>query len=79
MGGQATANRAAHALAYSQDVTTAGMVPVWWDNGGSGTGSYALFNRTTGAETEPTIISGIMTGVKKGQAAPDTWATLANP
>ena len=30
---QATANRAAHALAYSQDVTTAGMVPVWWDNG----------------------------------------------
>jgi endoglucanase len=78
-GGQATANRAAHALAYSQDVTTAGMVPVWWDNGGTGNGSYALFNRTTGAQTYPTIISGIMTGVKTGQAAPDTWATLAKP
>jgi endoglucanase len=78
-GGQATANRAAHALAYSQDVTTAGMVPVWWDNGGTGNGSYALFNRTTGAQTYPTIISGIMTGVKTGQTAPDTWATLAKP
>ena len=78
-GAQATANRAAHALAYSQDVTTAGMVPVWWDNGGSGSGSYALFNRTTGAQTYPTIISGIMAGVDNGQAAPNTWATLANP
>src|SRR5579871_6382216 len=63
MGAQATTNRAAHALAYAQDVTTAGMVPVWWDNGGSGRGSYALFNRTTGAQTYPTIIAGIMTGV----------------
>ena len=78
-GAQATANRAAHALAYSQDVTTAGMVPVWWDNGGTGSGSYAIFNRTTGAQTYPTIITGIMTGVANGQAAPNTWATPANP
>jgi endoglucanase len=78
-GAQATANRAAHALAYSQDVTTAGMVPVWWDNGGSGSGSYGLFNRTTGAETYPTIVSGIMTGVANGQASADNWATSANP
>lgn len=40
-GAQATTNRAAHALAHAQDVTTAGMVPVWWDNGGSGSGSSA--------------------------------------
>jgi hypothetical protein len=53
------------------------MVPVWWDNGG--TGGYGIFNRTTGAQTFPTIIAGMMTGVKNGQAAPDTWATLANP
>ena len=79
MGGQATANRAAHALAYSQDVTTAGMGPVWWDNGGSGTGSYAIFNRTTGAITEPTIVTGIVTGAKQGLATPNTYATLANP
>ena len=79
MGAQATANRAAHALAYSQDVTTAGMVPVWWDNGGSGNGSYGLFNRTTGAQTYPTIVGGIMTGVANGQASSNNWATLAKP
>lgn len=79
LGVQATANRAAHALAYSQDVTTAGMVPVWWDNGGTGNGSYAIFNRTTGAQTYPTIVAGIMTGVANGQAAPNTWATPASP
>jgi len=42
MGAQATANRAAHALAYAQDTTTGGIVPVWWDNGGSGSGSLAI-------------------------------------
>ena len=55
------------------------MVPVWWDNGGTGSGSYAIFNRTTGAQTYPTIITGIMTGVANGQAAPNSWATPANP
>jgi endoglucanase len=79
MGAQTTTNRAAHALAYSQDVTTAGMVPLWWDNGGSGSGSFAIFNRTTGAQTFPTIVSGIMTGVANGQASANNWATLANP
>ena len=78
-GAQVTTNRAAHALAYSQDVTTAGMVPVWWDNGGSGNGSYGLFNRTSGAQTYATIISAIMTGVMNGKMAPNNWATLANP
>jgi endoglucanase len=78
-GAQATTNRAAHALAYAQDTTTAGLVPVWWDNGGSGSGSFALFDRTSGAQTQQTIVSGIMTGVKNGLATPDTWATLANP
>jgi endoglucanase len=78
-GAQATANRAAHALAYSQDTTTANLVPIWWDNGGSGSGSYALFDRTSGAQTQSTIVSGIMTGVKNGLAAPNNWATQANP
>ena len=79
MGAQATANRAAHALAYAQDVTTAGMVPLWWDNGGSGSGSFALFDRSTGAQTYPTIVSALMTGVKNGQTASNHWATLSNP
>ena len=79
MGAQTTSNRAAHALAYSQDVTTAGMVPLWWDNGGSGSGSFAIFDRNTGAQTYPTIVSGIMTGVANGQTSANNWATLAKP
>jgi endoglucanase len=79
MGVQATANRAAHAQAYARDTTTAGMCPMWWDNGGSGTGSFAIFNRATGAETFPTIVSGIITGAQKGLATPNTYSTLANP
>jgi endoglucanase len=79
MGVQATANRATHAYAYSQDLAAVGMCPVWWDNGGSGKGSYAIFDRTTGAQTQPTIITGIVTGAQKGLANPGTYATLANP
>jgi endoglucanase len=79
MAAQATANRAAHALAYAQDTTTAGLVPVWWDNGGSGASSFAIFDRTSGAQTQSTIVSGIMTGVKNGLAAPNSWATPSNP
>jgi endoglucanase len=74
-GAQAAANRAAHAQAYAQDTTTAGLVPIWWDNGGSGSGSYSLFNRNTGAVTQTAIVNGIMTGVQNGLAAPNTWAT----
>jgi hypothetical protein len=79
MAAQARANRAAHALAYAKDTTTAGIVPIWWDNGGSGTSSFAIFDRNTGAQTEPTIVSGIMTGVKNGLATPNTWATPSSP
>jgi endoglucanase len=74
-GAQPAASRAAHALAYSQDTTTAALVPIWWDNGGSGSGSYALFDRSSGAVTQPNIVNGIMTGVQNGLAAPDNWAT----
>src|SRR6185312_4466756 len=79
MAAQATANRAAHALAYSEDTTTANLVRVWWGNGGSGSQSFAIFDRTSGSQTQPTIVSGIMTGVKNGLAAPNDWATQANP
>jgi endoglucanase len=72
---QATPNRAAHALAYSQDTTTAGLCPMWWDNGGS----YAIFNRTTGAQTYPTIVNALVTGAQKGLANPGVYSTLASP
>ena len=79
MAAQSTANRAAHALAYAQDTTTAGLVPIWWDNGDSGSSSFAIFDRNSGAQSQPTIVSGIMTGVKNGLSAANNWATLANP
>lgn len=79
MAAQATTNRAAHALAYSQDTTTAGVVPIWWDNGGSGSQSFSLFDRNSGAVTQQTIVSGIMTGVKNGLVAPNTWAKAGSP
>ena len=79
MEAQAISNRAAHALAYAQDTTTAAIVPIWWDNGGSGNESFALFNRNTGAVTQSSIVSGLMTGVKNGLAAPNSWAKPGSP
>ncbi|MEO8900448.1 MAG: glycoside hydrolase family 5 protein [Polyangiaceae bacterium] len=79
MQAQATANRAAHALAYAQDTTTAGLVPIWWDNGGSGTSSFSLFDRSSGAQSYPSIVSGMMTGVSNGLKSQNNWATPANP
>ncbi|MEO7035627.1 MAG: glycoside hydrolase family 5 protein [Polyangiaceae bacterium] len=79
MQAQADANRAAHALAYAQDTTTAGLVPIWWDNGGSGTSSFSLFDRTSGAQSYAAIVSGMMTGVSNGLKSQNNWATLANP
>jgi endoglucanase len=75
MGAQTLANRVAHAAAYSQDTATAGMCSMWWDNGGSGKGSYAIFDRNTGAQTFPTIVSALVTGAQKGLATPGTYAT----
>jgi endoglucanase len=74
MEAQPAANRASHALAYSQDTTTANIVPIWWDNGGSGSESFALFNRNSGAVTQQNIVNGIMTGVKNGSASANNWA-----
>jgi len=75
MNAQAIANRVTHAQAYAQDTTTAGLVPIWWDNGGSGNSSFSLFNRNTGAVSQQQIVTAIMTGVQNGLAASGTWAT----
>jgi endoglucanase len=72
---QALANRVVHAQAYARDTSTAGICPMWWDNGGS----FAIFNRSTGAQTFPTIVNALVTGAQKGLATPNTYATLANP
>jgi endoglucanase len=75
MNAQPAANRAAHAQAYAQDTTAARVVPIWWDNGGSGSESFALFDRNSGSVTQSAIVNGLMTGVKNGLASPSNWAT----
>ena len=75
MNAQAASNRVAHAKAYAQDTTTGGLVPIWWDNGGSGTQSFGLFNRSTGAVIQPDVVNAIMAGVKEGLASANNWAT----
>ncbi len=41
-----------------------GITPVYWDNGHNGKYGFALFNRTTLEQTQPEIISAIVTAVK---------------
>ena len=36
-----------------------GCIPIWWDNGATGTYGFGLFNRNTGAVTQPKIINAI--------------------
>lgn len=36
-----------------------GCIPIWWDNGVTGTYGFGLFNRNTGAVTQPKIINAI--------------------
>jgi endoglucanase len=52
---------------------------IWWDNGGSGSESFSLFNRNTGAATQPSIVSSLMTGIKNGLASPNSWAKPSRP
>jgi hypothetical protein len=70
MGAQATANRAAHALAYSQTQQRLACVLCGGTTGAQAMASYAIFNRTTGAITQPTIVTGLVTGAQKGLASP---------
>ncbi len=67
-------SRVAHASAYAQDITKAGMCPVVWDDGGD----FGLLNRTTNPPSwkYPTILSALIAGYKAGAAPGATYATL---
>ena len=43
---------------------TRGLVPVYWDNGGTGDHGMGLFNRSTGAQVFPTLISSIVNAAR---------------
>ncbi len=61
-------NEIAGAEKYRQDwnryitksAASRGLVPVYWDNGGTGNHSCGLFNRVTGEQVYPTLIKAII-------------------
>jgi endoglucanase len=59
-------SRVAHAAAYAQDITKAGMCPIVWDDGGD----FILLDRSSNPPSWqfPTILSAIMSGYQKGAA-----------
>jgi endoglucanase len=65
-------SRVAHAAAYAQDITTAGMCPIWWDDGGD----FILLDRTSTPPSwqYPTILSALMAGYTAGAAPGSTYA-----
>lgn len=65
-------SRVAHAGAYAQDITTAGMCPIWWDDGGD----FILLNRTSDPLSwqYPTILSALLAGYEAGAAPGSTYA-----
>jgi endoglucanase len=67
-------SRVAHAGAYAQDITKAGLCPIVWDDGGD----YILLDRTSNPLSwqYPTILSALMTGYQTGAAPGAAYATF---
>jgi endoglucanase len=65
-------SRVAHAAAYAQDITVAGMCPIWWDDGGM----FVLLNRNSSPPSwqYPTLLSAIISGYTAGAAPGATYA-----
>ena len=59
-------SRVAHAGAYAQDITVAGMCPIVWDDGGD----FVLLDRTSSPPSwqYPTILSAMIKGYQAGAA-----------
>lgn len=56
--------RAAFAYAVADASQQYGCVPVVWDNGVNGTYGFGLFNRSSGAVTQQSIIDSILSGLQ---------------
>jgi endoglucanase len=57
-----TSARTVHAEYYTAAVRKRGMLPVWWDNGDSKTGGFALLNRNAGTWYFPDIVNALIKG-----------------
>lgn len=62
--GQITANRAYFNGYVAGKAASMGMIPVYWDNGYNGVYGFGLFDRNTYEQTQPEIISTIISAVK---------------
>jgi endoglucanase len=67
-------SRVAHAGAYAQDITKAGMCPIVWDDGGD----FVLLDRTSSPPSwqYPTILSAMIAGYHTGAAPGAVYATF---
>lgn len=61
---QIAENRVYYNAFLAGTAASMGITPVYWDNGHNGKYGFALFNRTTLEQTQPEIISAIVTAVK---------------
>jgi len=57
-----TAARTVHAEYYTAAVRKRGMLPVWWDNGDSKAGGFALLNRNAGSWYFTEIVDALIKG-----------------
>ncbi len=57
-----TSARTVHAEYYTAAVRKRGMLPVWWDNGDSKAGGFALLNRNAGSWYFPEIVDALIKG-----------------
>jgi endoglucanase len=83
-----TSDNPAFRVAWDKYVTGAavklGLVPFYWDNGGTGTsgGGMGLFDRSTGKQAFPDIVKAMVSqapvtvGIQSGKAILQTWARL---
>lgn len=71
LSGDALTNHLASRAYYLKYVTrqakTFGMVPFYWDNGGTGTNGFALFNRNTKNVFDSQALDALMEGAEQGE------------
>jgi len=80
-------DRVKHAEYYTREVVERGMLPVWWDNGYTGTNGLAILNRSSNTWLFPEIVDALIKGLSSGtkttvpsqSTAPTAPATTSLP
>ena len=61
-----TEARVAYADTVARYCNKYGIMPIWWDNGNTGSDLYCILDRNTYEVTMPGIVSALLTGVAEG-------------